>query len=627
MSNIADVNTSKGLLHINKLRELNLKYSKSGITYVNKRIYRILYCHDVYICAYEKIKSNKGAVTHSSDNSSLDGMSMNRIDSLIDMIKTEKWQPRPARRVYIPKGNGKLRPLGIQGPEEKLIQEIIRMILEAIYEPYFLDCSHGFRQNKSCLTAMDYVRKHFDGVSYIIEGDISKCYDSINHDKLVSLISQRVEDQKFINLIYKLIKSGYCEYKEDNNAQLLFPKLGTPQGSVLSPLLANIYLHELDMFMLKWIEQHNSNIKSRRNPIKAPLNSKIRNLEKELSLYPESIKRNKLISQIKELKLKLTNIPYIKEGLKIYYVRYADDWIIGINGPITTAKNIKTKINNLLKDKLDLTLNLEKTKISDMRSNEKVLFLGYEIKRQHRGRIIKMKIKNKPTFYKGTTGHKIKLKIPCYKLVNKLYTKGFCDHMGFPLAYKKWSIYEDHTIVTLFNTVRSGLLNFYCLADNSNSFFRIDYILRYSLAKTLAHRHKSSINKIFKKHGKSITVTYINSKGKEVKNSMPKFVNFKPQLKSTPIRDPLEVHIGRLSRSKLGKNCCICGSINKVEMHHLKHIRKRKNNKSKYNFTTFMGLINRKQIPVCHDCHMKIHKGSYDGIKLTQLVDPSLAKQ
>jgi len=623
---IADVNTSKSLLRINTLKEINTRHYEMSKEYVNKRIFRILYCQDVFISAYEKIKSNKGAMTTASDESSMDGMSLERIDKLINKIKTETWNPRPARRTYIPKGRGKTRLLGIQGPEEKLVQEVIRMILEAIYEPTFLECSHGFRSGKGCLTAMNRIRTDFDGVSYVIEGDITKCYDSFNHEILVTLLKRRIEDQRFMNLIYKLLKAGYIETEDKSMGTFTLPKLGTPQGSVLSPMLANIYLHELDKFVMKWIAKNSEIRKNKRNPKKLDSTREIQSLEKQLDHEKDPSCRKEITKRIKQLKINLTKIPYIKQGLKAYYVRYADDWIIGINGPASKAIQLKQQVNEYLLKELDLKLNLDKTKINDIKAGHKVLFLGYEIRLQSRGRITKMRPFNKPTFYKNTTGHKIKLCIPHQRIVHRLYERGYCDVNGFPLAYKKWSVFDDHLIVRLFNTTRSGILNYYTLADDSNIFFRIDYILRYSLAKTLAHRHQSSIRKIFRKHGLTLCVEYKTQKGKMKKTSMPKFKNFTPRLKKISLYDPFEIHMGRNTRSKLGRHCCVCGSNLGVEMHHIKHIRKRKNTKAKQTFSTFMGLINRKQVPVCRDCHTKIHKGIYDGIKLSELADPDLAK-
>ena len=568
---IADVkDTLKGLLRINKLKDINTRYHEKGQEYVNKRIFRILCCQDVYESAYEKIKSNKGAMTPSSDETSLDGMSLERIKKLISKIKTETWNPRPARRIHIPKRNGKTRPLGIQGPEEKLVQEVIRMILEAIYEPTFLECSHGFRSGKGCLTAMNNIRKNFDGVSYIIEGDITKCYDSFNHQILVTLLNRRIKDQRFINLIFKFLKAGFLKTEHKSSGKLTVPKLGTPQGSVLSPILANIYLHELDKFVTNWIAEKERPRKNKRNPKKLDLTWEIRNLEKKLGHEKDPSCRKEIIKIIKQLKIDLTKIPYIRQGTKAYYIRYADDWIIGINGPVSIAKQLKRQVNEYLLNELDLNLNLDKTKISHMKAGEKVLFLGYELRLQSRGKITKMRPLHRSTFYKNTTGHKIKLNIPHQRIVYRLYERGYCDVNGFPWAYKKWSVFDDHLIVRFFNTVRAGLLNYYTLADDSNIFFRIDYILRYSLAKTLAHRHQSSIRKIFRKHGKTLTVEYKTKNGKVKRTSMPKFKNFIPKLNKTPIRDPFEVCVGRKTRSKLGRHCCICGSNQKVEMHHIK---------------------------------------------------------
>ena len=249
---IADVkNTSKGLLRIAQLKEINTRHHERGQETINKRLFRILYCQDVYKSAYEKLKSNQGAMTPSSDNATRYGMSLQRINKLIASIQLEQWNPRPARRTYIPKSGGKTRPLGLQGPEEKLVQEVVRMILEAIYEPRFLDCSHGFRNGKGTMTAINYIRQNFDGVSYIIEGDITKCYDTFNHNILVTLLRRRIDDQRFINLIYKLLKAGYLETEAGG---LIRPQMGTSQGSIVSPILANIYLHELDRYVTKWIE-------------------------------------------------------------------------------------------------------------------------------------------------------------------------------------------------------------------------------------------------------------------------------------------------------------------------------------------------------------------------------------
>ena len=557
---IADVNTSKGLLRINKLKEINTRFHELGKEYVNKRVFRILCCQDVFVSAYEKIKSNRGAMTNLSDEKSLDGMSLKRINKLIDGIKNESWNPCTAKRTYIQKGNGKTRLLDIQGPEEKLVQEVIRMILEAIYEPTFLECSHGSRSGKSCLTALNSIRTNFDDVSYIVEGDITKCSDSFNHTILVKLLKRRIEDQRFMNLIYKLLKAGYLEMGSKKKGTLTILKRETPQGSILAPMLTNIYLHELDKFMTTWIAKHSKARKNRKNPKKQNRIREIRILERKLDHEKDPSCKKRITTRIKQLKIELTKIPDVRIGLNAYYVRYDDDWIVGINGPASMAKILKQQVCKYLFDELSLNLNLKKTKISDMKRGQKIFFLGYELRLQSRGKVTKMRPLNRPTFYKNTTGHKIKLCIPHQRIVRRLYERGYCDVNGFPLAYKKLAVFDDHLIVRSFNSVRSGLLNYYTLADDSNIFFRIDYILRYSCAKTLAHRHQSSIRKILRKHGLTINVEYQTLGNKTKRTSMPKFKNFPPRLKKVSLYDPFEIHMGRLTKSKLRRQCSVCGS-------------------------------------------------------------------
>lgn len=610
--------TPKGLLRLKELRKLNFEKNN----FQNNRLYRLFYCKDLFIAAYEKLKSNKGSLTASSDTATMDTMSIQRIEKLIELLRSEKWRPRLARRIFISKPNGNKRPLEIQGPEEKLVQEVMRMILEAIYDSNFHNCSHGFRAHKSCLTAINEIRQNFDGVSFIIEGDFEKCFDSFNHEILISIIRRRITDQKFINLLYKLLKAGYLQINSPTQTSTVLPKLGTPQGSVISPMLANIYLHDLDSYVKHliakyWIDQ---------NPLKNPANNVnltgIKRIKTKLSIESDPAIRSSLLKELTKFQIAQTLIPYNRRSVKIYYVRYADDWIIGVNGPIKIAKEIKSLIAKFTQTSLALELNEEKTKITDIKNSGPVLFLGYHIQLQKRGSIIKKYSSiDHHKFYKGSTGHKIKLLLPCEKLVISLFNKGYCDVNGFPLAYKKWSVFDDHLIVRLFNTVRIGLINYYCLIDNSNLFFRLDYILRYSLAKTLAHKHKSSTKKIFTKHGRNLTIKYIDPKGTTIETSMPKFKSYRPFLKMAPKQDPFNVIAGRLTRSRLDKSCTICGSQKSIEMHHIKHIRKIGAKINERTFTAYMGLINSKQLPVCAECHRRIHQGKYNGkalINLTQ---------
>jgi len=537
---------TKVLLRLEQIRDRNTKNTK----YVNKDLYRLLYKKEIYIVAYNKLKDNQGAMTPAVDTETLDGFSLKRIENIIKSLKNESFQPKLCRLKQLKKPNGKIRPLGIQGPEEKVVQEIIRMILEAIFEGSFSNNSHGFRVNRGCHTALNQVRQNFDGVSYIIEGDIKDCFNSIDHNRLIQILRERISDERFIRLIYKFLKAGYlCELSNE----LHFPKVGTPQGSIVSPILCNIFLDKLDYYVESLIRKHSvTKAGTTNNPKASPLNTKKKKLTKLLNKVEESEEKRKLIKELRALNLKALKVPKrFKKTVHLYYVRYADDWILGINGPKTLAKQLKLEISEFLSKNLKLTLSEEKTKITEIRK-ETVLFLGYDIKLQRRNKVKKiMHPKSKKHFLKGTTGHQIKLLVPKERIIYRLAEKGFCTPEGFPLSYKKLTSYDDYTIVLRFNTVRSGIINYYCLCDNSSYLYRVDYILRYSLAKTLAHKHKTSCHAIFCKHGRRLTVKKVNLNGKELKTQMPLFKTFKPQIKEIKPKDLFTVYNKKLTNVML----------------------------------------------------------------------------
>lgn len=640
-NNIRDVSDDTRVLErICKIRELNSLNKE----YKNKDLYRLLLKPGIYISAYGKIKSNKGALTPAADNDTLDGINLSIIDNqIIKKLQDESYQPKLARLEMIPKRDTtKFRPLGIQNPYDKLIQECIRMILNSIFDSSFSKNSHGFRENHGCLTAINQIRKNFDGCNFIIEGDIESCFPSIDHNILISILRKRISDERFLNLIRKFLVAGYLVNTPGKKSFISFPDLGTPQGSIISPILCNIYMNEFDIYMDSVISKYSKErSKLSKHPDSSKLRYKKKKILKKLEEEKETISKEEKKKELKELThtcLELIKRPYyLNSHINIYYVRYADDWIIGINGPKNTATKIKEEIEEFLLNNLKLKLSKLKTKITDITDGKNnVLFLGYNITLQKQGRILRMihKSSNR-AFYKGTTGHKIKCLIPKDRLLNSLKDKGFCDHNFFPIALKKFANFDDKLIVQRFNSVRIGLMNFYCLVDDSNPFWQIDYIIRYSCAKTLAQKHKTSLSKIFKKHGKTLKVVTekeiikANQSGKEVKffsSEMKKFETFKPFLRDPSLK-PAEIFklYNQFTNSGLFECCCICNSNKKVEMHHIKKVSISRDSSKTLNmkeltFSQINGRLRRKQIPVCQKCHNEIHNGNYDGTKLSNLI-------
>ena len=286
------------------------------------RLYRYLLRENVYYMAYKNLYANTGAGTKGTDDDTADGFSEEYVKQTINMLMNGSYEPKPVRRTYIPKSNGKERPLGIPSFRDKLVQEVIRMYIEAIYEPIFSDRSHGFRHNRSCHTALGQITKGFNGVKWFIEGDIKGCFDNINHKVLLELLAKKIKDSKFVNVIRKFLKAGYLEQWKYNATYS-----GTPQGGIISPILANIYLHELDCKVEELKEQFDKPAVRPFNKEYKAMRQRITRAKKLVDKAETAEEREKLIAMVKQMRKELRTIPAKETSdKKIVYVRYADDF-------------------------------------------------------------------------------------------------------------------------------------------------------------------------------------------------------------------------------------------------------------------------------------------------------------
>jgi group II intron reverse transcriptase/maturase len=602
---------------LNTISKQNQKFKD----WKNKRLYSILTIEEIYILAYEKIKSKPGNMTEGVDGKTIDSFSIEKVRKIIKKIKSEKYKFKPVRRVYIPKNNGKSRSLGIPSIEDKILQEAMRMILEAIYdggkEGIFKNTSHGFRPNKSCHTALLEIQKKWTGIKWVIEGDIKSYFDNIDHSILIKILRKKIKDEKFIKLIWKLLKAGYIEEKKLYNTIT-----GTPQGGIISPIIANIYLHELDIKLDEIIEKYTKG-KGRR------YNSAYRHLQyrksKLFKLY--NITKNKEILKLaKDIKNEMQKIPSKnptdQNYIRIRYIRYADDWIVGIIGSKKLAKSIMDEIAEFLQNELKLTLNSEKTKITNIRERS-ITFLGTRIKTNYavkRIKRIKKSIKLR-SMIKRTACGAINILTPITELIKKLKSKGYCKGNGYPICNSKMINYTVPDIIKQYSSVNRGIQNYYRFTDNFYKVSKIQYIMQFSLAKTLGAKFKTSVKNIFKKYGKQLTYYYENY-FKEKKKSVfwlnHNWKKIKIYCNQYNTDNSLETYCNDYSNSWLkSKKCSVCGKIGNTEMHHLKHIKKM--NQNVKGFSKIMVCLNRKQIPVCWNCHYNIHQGNYNGKKLSDL--------
>jgi len=587
------------------LVKLNQK-SKSNKTFKFKRLYRNLYNPDFHLYGYSKIYTREGNMTQGADGRTIDGFNMKWITETIIQLRDERYYPTPVRRVFIPKKNGKTRPLGIPTFKDKLIQEIIREILEAIYEPLFSKNSHGFRPNRSCHTALFQIKRTGTGAAWAIEGDIQSFFDTIDHDILLSILKRKIDDGRFLELIRRFLKAGYVKDGITYNTIS-----GTPQGGIVSPILANIYLHELDTYMETIIDNYTKGEKRKENHEYKRIRNNIFYKMKTGKIQEAKV----MTKQMRKLPSKATMDP---DYVRIRYVRYADDFLIYIIGPLALAKQIRDKTAKFLKDKLQLKLNMEKTLITNM-LKDKVKFLGYEIhKAKENSQIIKDSIGRRRRRINGI----IQLSVPRKIIDNKI--KEFTRD-GKPIHRKDRLNLKTIQILLKYNAEIRGLYNYYRLASNvGKRLHKFKYYHYFSLLKTIGRKEKISITDIIGKYGISVPrksgtgtikifgLQYTTKQGEKI------LTYFNKSLKriDKPIRYEIANHssinnitycelITRLNRGK----CEICNTEHtpqSVVVHHIRNLKNLENHKESY-WISLMKKLRRKTLIVCPECHDRIH--------------------
>ncbi len=334
-------------------------------------LYRQMFSREMYLLAYGNIYANQGAMTPGASEETADGMSTEKIDTIIEAMRHERYRFTPARRVFIPKKNGKLRPLGLPTWSDKLVGEVVRLLLEAYYEPTFSDRSHGFRKRRGCHTALREIQRTWTGTAWFIEGDIADCFGSLDHEIMVRILGEKIHDNRFLRLIGNMLKAGYLEdwkYHETLS--------GCPQGGVVSPVLSNIYLHKLDEFVEQVLmPQHTLGSHRRKNLGYQRLNDR-RQLARK---HGDRAAARETLRQMREIPC---GDPMDPGYRRLRYCRYADDHILGFTGPKAEAEEIKNQLAAFLRDELALELSAGKTLITHARTRA-ARFLGYEITVQH----------------------------------------------------------------------------------------------------------------------------------------------------------------------------------------------------------------------------------------------------
>jgi len=557
-------------------------------------LYRQLFNPSLYLVAYGRIYSNDGAMTPGACGETADAMSLAKIDRIIDAMRHERYRFQPARRVHIPKKNGKRRPLGLPSWSDKLVGEVIRLLLEAYYEPRFSGRSHGFRPNRGCHTALSEVATIWTGTTWFIEGDIADCFGSLDHEIMLSTLSEKIRDNRFLRLIKQMLQAGYLEDWE-YNATLS----GVPQGGVASPILSNIYLDRLDRFVeTVLIPQYTRGVGRAPNPVYHRISAAIK----------RAYRRGDRIA-VRRLRVERRGIPgwdtYDPGYRRLRYSRYADDHLLGFIGPKAEAEQIKQRLAQFLHDDLKLDLSQDKTLITHART-QAARYLGYEVTVQH-------------SQCRPSVNGSIWLRVP--RTVIKAKTAPYLER-GKPERRRTLMNCDDHVIISTYDAEYRGVVQYYLLAGDVSKLGQLRWAAETSMLKTLAAKHRSTVTKMAHKYKAKVATPHgprtcfqavVARPGRKplvarfggipLKRQKKAVINDRPPAPITTRRKEL---VTRLTAGW----CEWCKRHGPVETHQVRKLADLdKPGRPQPAWAQLMAQKRRKTLVVCADCHKAIHAG------------------
>jgi group II intron reverse transcriptase/maturase len=562
-----------------------------------KRLYRQLFNPQLYLLAYGRIYANQGAMTPGVDGETADGMSADTIAQIIEAMRHERYRFKPARRTYIPKKNGKLRPLGLPSWSDKLVGEVIRLLLEAYYEPRFSDRSHGFRPGRGCHTALTDVVNTWKGTTWFIEGDISDCFGSLDHQVMLSILAETIHDSRFLRLLRHMLQAGYLEDWTWHATHS-----GAPQGGVVSPVLSNIYLHRLDAYVEQILIPHYTRGASRRSN---PVYRKVVNDSARARARGDRETARRLRTRMRQLP---RGDPHDPGYRRLRYLRYADDHLLGFTGPKAEAEEIKTCLAAFLREDLKLELSQDKTLITHAKTGA-ARFLGYEITVQHANH----KIINGRRQVNGV----IALRVP--RDVIKAKCASYLER-GEPARRNPLVNEDDHAIIATYGAEYRGLVEYYLLAGDVSRLNRLEWVMTTSLLKTLACKHDSTVAKMAARYRATIPTPFGPRRCFQVsverhgrKPLVARFGGIPLRRKRDAVlhdRDPPPVIVRRkelISRFLAGR-CEMCKQPGPVQVHQIRTLAElAPPGQPAPAWQRQMAKRRRKTLVVCQPCHHAIH--------------------
>lgn len=574
------------------------------------RVYRNLYSEELFLHAYSKLYRNEGALTPGTEDDTVDGMSLERIRIIIEQIRSERFYFRPSRRIQIPKQRGGTRPLGIPNFSEKLVQEVLRMLLEAYYEPRFRDSSHGFRPGRGCHTALISIKQRFRGATWFIEGDIRGCFDNISQEVLLKILARDIHDGRLLRLIGRCLKAGFVEKWRYHQTYS-----GTPQGGVLSPLLTNIYLNELDSFIEDTLTPRYTQGK-----VRAP------NPEYERCRHQLAMARKhgdaEQVKRLVEIQRSLPSMnPHDPNFRRLKYIRYADDFILAFIGPKSEAEAIRQAIGEYLQQCLHLEMHPTKTLITHAKTDH-ANFLNYAISAQLNNEKLTESTRSNARRTARSVNGVVRLGIPHGLVTEKI--KRYQRH-GKPVHEPALTIFSDAHIIDAYQRRFQGLSEYYKYAVDRWRLSRLEFVMEIALVKTLAFKYKVRAPEIFRRYRsklqvdarqqKLVATTVPTAKGQRViyfgGESLRVVRTGKGIIQDTiPYERGLHSHSELLQR--LNANACeLCGKMGDCEVHHIRKLAdiNKPGRKPRPEWVKRMAAMRRKTLIVCTQCHKDIHAG------------------
>ncbi len=610
--------------------------SRKGVRKVKDLYQFIVNTPEIWEVAYNNIRTNKGALTKGTDEVTMDGHSFERSHEIMSSLKNGSYNPTPVRRIYIPKSNGKQRPLGMPNGTDKLVQEVCRIVLESIYEPIFSDYSCGFRPKRGAHDALLKVRDTWTGTKWFIEFDIKGYFDNIDHEILIGCLEKKIDDRRFIALIRRMLRAGYME-----NWTYHRTYSGTPQGGVISPILANVYLHELDIFMEKLCRLHSKGGKRKMNPEYRKYTSKIQWMatklkmidtpDEELSCELRARKqrmlqngqlelseefRRTLIEEKKSLLETRMSLPekdqFDPEYERLCYIRYADDFLLGYAGGKEEAERLMAEVQEFLVRELKLECSEEKTMIKHRTKG--VRFLGHDLRTSKPMQPKWIDDGKSRKHLQRITNNQILLWVPRERMKAFAIRHGYGDMINGQGVQKHRAYLMPNTdleILTQYNQEVRGFLQYYKYVLNFKTLEILHFTAETSLVKTLAAKYKLSRAKAYGKYKYNKRLAVKTDKGYQYWIA-PKDINRdRPKVSEVDIDDIHKFYATRteLDLRRAANKCEYCRTENgPFEVH---HVRKLKDiAKVKASWMKHMMARKRKTIVLCIDCYHDLHRGT-----------------